>query len=467
MSRPSVPLRPLLPALALLALSGCASQMRSTYTAPELATDARFSTSAEGAAAANAPWWNQFGDPALTALVDAVVAHNANLAAAGLTLKQARLSAALARQGLFPSGSPSAGTTSSQALGTNGGGSNVSTTSLSASWEIDLFGRLNAQANAADWTAKATAADLANTRLALIGTTVEAWWQLGYANEQIALGTESLRYVHRTLELVQREYHAGAVGQLDLHAAEQTVAAQEAAQTQLVEARAEALKTLAALLNRESYDGPEPAAMPAGDMPAIDAGLPAGLLARRPDLAAAELRLRATLATSDATRLSYYPSLSLTGALGTTGSALLKMFTNPVASVGAALSLPELNPAKVRLGIGVARANYDIAVQNFRQTFYNALRDTEIALSARDQYGQQAVFLEANLKAATESEALYDRQYRAGAIALGGLLDAQSRRRAAQGNLVANRYNRLVAQTEVYLAIGGDARSGDFAAAKP
>jgi NodT family efflux transporter outer membrane factor (OMF) lipoprotein len=440
---------------ALMATGGCAALTRTHYQTPVLATDARFAVAATGATSGSGPWWNEFADPALSRLVEDVLARNANLAAAGLTLKQARMTAALARQGLLPSISASGGTTSSKQLAAGGVWSNASTTSLSASWEIDLFGKLDAQIDAAEWKAKASVADLANTRLALIGTTVEAWWELGYANEQIALGQDSLSYVHRLLELVQRQYRAGAVSRLDLRDAEQTVAAQEATQTQLIEARAEALKTLAALLDQQSYDEAEPKAMPTGDLPAIAEGLPASLLARRPDLAAAELRLRATLATSDATKLSYYPALTLTGALGTTGSALLKMFSDPAASLGAALSIAELNPAKARLGIGIARADYDIAAQTFRQTFYNALRDTEIALSARDQYGRQAAYLDSNLAAARDAEALYDRQYRAGAIALRGLLDAQSRRRTAQSDLIANRYHRLVAQTQVHLALGG------------
>ena len=222
-----------------------------------------------------------------------------------------------------------------------------------------------------------------------------------------------------------------------------------------MQARVEALKTIAALLARQDYEGQEPQALPQADLPAIAAGVPASLLANRPDLAAAELRLRSTLATSDATVASYYPSFSLTGALGTASSSLLKFFTNPVASFGGALSLAELNPAKVRLATGVARADYDIAVQDFRQTFYDALRDTQVSLSARDQYIRQAQFTAQNYEAAVDAEALYERQYRAGLIPLRDWLDAQERARSARSGLIQNRYNRLVAQVQVYQALGG------------
>jgi NodT family efflux transporter outer membrane factor (OMF) lipoprotein len=448
-------------ALGILAVvplvAGCGGLVRKPYVAPALpvaaAWDARPLGDPQGA---GGRWWNAFEDPQLTALVDEVLATNANLAAGALRLKRARLSSDLARQALLPSFSAGLSSDASKALDGNSPWNKSSAASLSTSWEIDLFGKLDAQADAARWEARATARDLAETRLALIGTTAQTWWQLGYANEQIAIGEQSIAYVRRALALVQRQYDAGAVSRLELRDAQQTVAAQEATQTQLVQARVEASKAIAALLDRQDYAGPEPTVLPRRDLPAIDAGVPAALLARRPDLAAAELRLRSTLASSDATVASYYPAFSLTGALGTASSALLKFFADPAASVGAALSLPELNPAKVRLATGVARADYAIAVQDFRQTFYDALRDTQITLSARDQYIRQARFLEANYAAAQDAERLYERQYRNGLIALRLWLDAQERLRSARSSLIQNRYNQLTAQVEVYQALGGD-----------
>ncbi|HUD29229.1 MAG TPA: efflux transporter outer membrane subunit [Novosphingobium sp.] len=454
---PFTPTR-LLPLLALASLTaGCGGLVRTPYTAPPVPVATTWDASPLGdPQQAVGPWWNGFEDAALTSLVEQVLADNADLAAAGLRLKRARLSADLARTALLPSFSAGLSSDASKALEGSTSWNKSSSASLGTSWEIDLFGRLDAQADAARWEARATAQDLAETRLALVSTTVQAWWQLGYANEQIALGEQSLAYVRRALELVQRQYDAGAVSRLELRDAQQTVAAQEASQTQLVQARVEASKAIAALLDRQGYDGPEPTVLPTRALPGIDAGVPAALLARRPDLAAAELRLRSTLATSDATVASYYPKFSLTGALGTASSSLLKFFSNPAASIGAALSLPELNPAKVRLATGVARADYDIAAQDFRQTFYDALRDTQVTLSARDQYIRQAEFVDANYTAARDAEQLYERQYRAGLIPLRSWLDAQERLRSARSSQIQNRYNQLTAQVQVYQALGGD-----------
>ena len=447
------------PLLVLAATAGCGIT-RTAYEAPQLPVQEHFSVETPGAVrAGQAPWWNEFDDPQLSALMTQVLAANADLAGAGIRLRQARQSAALSRWALFPSGSASASAGASKDLAGGSAWSKSSGLSLGASWEVDLFGKLDAQADAARWEAEASAQDLAATRLSLIGTTADAWWQLGLANEQIAIGEQSLAYLRKLLQLVQRQYDAGAVSRLDLRDAEKSVASQEAALTQLRQTRVKVLQTIAALLGQQSYTGPELKALPERALPAIEQGLPASLLARRPDLAAAELRLRSTLATSDATVASYLPSFSLTGVLGTASSALLGFVSNPSASLDAALSLSELNPEKIRLGSKVARADYDIAREEFRQTFYNALRDTEIALSARNQYIEQGKALDANYLAALDAEALYERQYRAGYIPLRDLLVAQESARTARSSLIENRYNRLNAQIGIYQALGGGPES--------
>ncbi len=442
---------------ALVLTSGCAVT-RSTYEAPELPTQAAFSFPQPGTVAHGAaPWWNEFQDPQLSALMDQVLAANADLAAAGIRLRQARQSAALTRWELAPTFDASASSGASKALTGHSPWSKSSGLSLGASWEVDLFGKLDAQADAARWEADATAQDLAETRLSLIGTTASAWWQLGLANEQVTIGEQSLAYLQKVLQLVQRQYDAGAVSRLDLRDAQKSVASQEAALTQLRQTCVEVRKTIAALLGQQDYTGPQLQSLPARELPAIEPGVPATLLARRPDLAAAELRLRETLATSDATVASYLPSFSLTGALGTASSALLGFVSNPAASLDAALSIAELNPAKIRLGTQVARAEYDAARMDLRQTFYDALRDTEIALSARNQYIAQGKALDANYVAAKDAEQLYERQYRAGSIPLRDFLEAQEASRTARSSQIENRYNQLAAQIAVYQALGGDA----------
>lgn len=446
--------------LALGLLAGCALHSR---PAPLPAADPAWPEGvAQGPAApaASGPWWQGFGQPDLDRTVERMLAANGDLAAAGIRLRRAEMASRLAARALLPAASASLNSTGVAALDSDARARSSGAT-FGVSWEADLFGRLAAARDAQAWEAAATAEDLAATRLALLGTTVIAWWQLGHANERIRLGDESIAYARRALDLVRVQYGAGFVSRVELRDAEQALAAQEAAQTQLVQARMQARNALAALTGRQDYDGPEPQALPDGPLPPVDPGLPAALLSRRPDLAAAEYRLRSLLATVDATRASFYPSFTLTGSAGTSsGSSLAGFLDNPVATLSAFLTLPFLNPERVRLSVGIARADYDAAVATFRQSFLLALADVATAFSARDRFDEQGRALARSLTAAAEAEALYERQYRSGAIPLRQWLDAQERRRAAAAALADNRLNRLSAAVTLFQALGGDARRG-------
>ena len=402
------------------------------------------------------PWWDEFGDAALSALVERTLEQNADLAAAGLRLNQARMSAALAATQLFPSVGAGLSSGASAGFGTGGAWSESASGSLDASWESDLFGRLGASRRAAEWEAQATAQDLAATRLAIAGSVVSNWWQLAYVNERITLANDSLRYQRKTLELIGRQYDAGAVSLLEIREAEQAVASQEAALTQFEQARIETRNALAALLGQQVYDGAEPTALPRKGLPQVDAGIPAELLSRRPDLTASEDRLRKLLANADATEASYYPRLSLTGALGSASSNLLSFISNPVASLGAVLSVTTLNPEEIRLSTAVARADYEIAAAQFRQDFYDALRDVANALAAREHFIEQATALDEVLATASDAANLYGRQYAAGSVELRSLLDADERKRSAEAGVIENRLNQLNAQIALHQALGGD-----------
>ncbi|MBS0613641.1 MAG: efflux transporter outer membrane subunit [Proteobacteria bacterium] len=459
-------------ALGSLMVAGCLPFTHSTYERPKLPTENTWDQAPAQDAAASpvaiqtttlAPsndhptrWVREFHDADLSALVQQVLTVNADLAAAGIRLRQARMSARLATSQLFPTFTGSLSSSASRPLDHRADWADSSGAALGASWELDLFGRLSAVRNAAHWEAAATERDLAATRLALIGTTVNGWWQLAYANERIAIGEQSLAYARQALELVQLQYRAGAVSRLGLRDAEQNVAAQEASQAQLVQGRVEARNALAALLEQQAYRGPERTELPRDTLPEVDAGLPSSILARRPDLAAAELRLRKSLATADAMRASFYPALTLTGSVGTASTALANFVSNPSASLGALLSLPFLNVDRVRLSSGIARADYEIAVREFTQSFYDALRDTANALSARVQLAQRGKALERTYAAARDAEQLYERQYRAGAIPLRSWLDAQERRRSAENSLIENRLDRLNAQVALHQALGDE-----------
>jgi NodT family efflux transporter outer membrane factor (OMF) lipoprotein len=445
----------------LLGLGGC-GLLRSDYEPPATSVPAAWSHAPAsdvqaGPLADGGAWWRNFNDPVLTGLVEGALARNNDLAAAAIRVRRAQYQAGLSEDQLFPQLGGSANLSRSRTLSGERYTTRNNTAELTVSYEVDLWGKLSRQRDAAQWEALATEQDRQSAALSLVGTTATLYWQTAFINQRIASSEESIAYARRTQDLVRAQYAAGGASALEMAEAEQTVASQQAAHALLVQARVEYANALAIL-----FDGPpertmaDPARLPQYPLPEARAGVPAELLGRRPDLRAAELRLREALATVDATRASFYPPLTLTGALGSASPTLADILQNPVGSLGAGLTLPFLQWNQMQLNIKISRADYEERVVNFRQSLYQAMADVENALSNRTQLALQAEQLDASLRAARQAESLYEVRYRAGAVSLKDWLDAQEKRRTAEIARDENMLNRLVNQVTVYQALGGD-----------
>ncbi|MDF3100571.1 efflux transporter outer membrane subunit [Burkholderia sp. BCCIQ04A] len=441
-------------ACAAALLAGCAGARHTPP--PAVAMPANWAAPvAADAPAATRDWWRSFGDPQLDALIDDALRANNDLAIAAIRVYRAQLQARLVDTNLTPSVTLGANGAVSRTLDTHRM-SRSSGLNGSLSYEIDLWGRLAALRDAARWEADATAADLEAARLSLIGTTAALYWQIGYLNRQIALGDANIAYAQRTLALVRSQHAAGAVSGLDLAQAEQSLAAQRAAQTQLIQQRTENRHALAILFDRPPQQrAAEPSALPDAAPPEVAAGLPASLLGRRPDLRAAEFRLRESLAQVDATRTSFYPTFTLTGSAGTTSTSLERVLTNPVGTLGLGLALPFIQWNTMQLQIRVSKSQYEEAVVGFRQRLYTALAEVENALSARVQLEREAEQRALSLAQAQRAERLAAARFAAGATAVQPWLDQQQVLRSAQSADELTRLNRLNNQMKLYRALGG------------
>lgn len=454
-------------------LAGCGSLIDSEFAAPEVAVPADWRAPEPTAAAlpgAPAPgverWWRAFGDPTLNALVAEALERNADLAVATVAVRRAQLQSGLARDALFPQLDASLDASRSRRFydtdGDSGGlsgGERTSTSyglSGSVSYELDLWGRLGNELDAARWAALATEQDRQATGLALTATTAQLYWQLLYLKERIALALASIDYAEQTLALARARLEAGAASPLDLLQAERSLESQRAALSDFEQQLFETESALSIL-----FDGPpralavERPGLPGEPLPAVEAGLPAELLLRRPDVRAALLRLRQDLAAVDATRASYLPRLTLTGSLGSSSVALTDLLSNPVGTLGAGLVLPFLNLEEMRLQTALAKTDYESDAIAYRQTLYTAFAEVEDALSARRNLALQEERLEATLAAALAAERIYEARYREGADSLQSWIDAQEDRRSAQENLLQNRLEQLDNQVGLYQALGG------------
>ncbi|MGC4063005.1 MAG: efflux transporter outer membrane subunit [Aquabacterium sp.] len=440
------------------ALTACAS---TTYQRPDVAVPAQWQQGAAPGQAASSqadlkPWWPALNDPVLTQLIQDALARNTNLAQAAIKVRRAQLVAGQAASDQLPSVSVQGNTSASRKLDGSGPTTRLSSVSGSVSWEVDLWGRLAALRNAADWEAEATEQDRQAAAMSLVGTVANLYWQVAYLNQRVEASLQSIDYARQTLNLVQAQYGVGSTSGLEVAQAAQALAAQEASHTQWLQQRVQARNALAILFDQPpSVAVNESLRLTDGALPDVEAGLPASLLTRRPDLRAAELRLRASLANVDATRSAFYPTLSLTGSIGGSSTALSHVLSDPVGTLGAGLALPFVQWRDMQRSVAISQADYDTAVLGYRQTWYQALADVENALSARVQYEDQGAKLLQAVQAAQTAERLSEARYRAGAVPLKTWLDAQETRRQAENNLAQNRLNRLGALVTLYQTLGG------------
>lgn len=443
-------------------LVGCAAVVKTPYQQPIVNIPVSFQNNKALNQQVHADvyadqWWTLFGDIQLNQLVNQVLSTNTDLAVAGINLQQARLQAGLAanQQGPRVSSSVStghnidlnSGDNSSRGLSLNGG----------VSYEVDLFGKLARQTEVSQWEALATEQDLQSTAQSLIATTANLYWQLGYLNERYQIAQQNLASTQKTYELVRSQYRAGAVSGLDLTAAEQSVQSQRASLSQIEQLRVESRTALAVLMQMpvQQLSIQEPSRLSQIALPVISAGLPADLLSRRPDLQASELRLRKALATKDATKASYYPSISLTGNLGSSSTSLSHLLQNPALTLGASLSLPFLQYNDMKKDLAISDLDYEKSIVQYRQTLYQAFADVENALSARSELNKQVALQERNVQLAEKTERLTEVRYRNGAIALKNVLDAQETTRNARLSLVQTKQSQYNAYVTLMQALGG------------
>lgn len=414
------------------------------------------SSQSESSSAAIEQWWKSFNDPQLNTVIDQVLATNNDLALATLTLREARLQAGLAVSDTYPD--LSAGASAQRSKPLDGGDSSASyQASLGVSYELDLWGKLAAAKDAAMWTAMASQEEREATAQSLVATTAQLYWQIGYLSQRIALSNADIDEARQTLALTESQYRYGSVSRINVLEAQRSLAGIEATHRDYLQQYTEAKNAFALLFNQPPQESkPGISTLPDTALPEIEAGIPADVLSRRPDVKQALFELKSALADKDNTDNSYFPSLTLTGALGGSSTQLRHLLSDPIGSLGADLALPFLNWNEMQLNRDIADVRYQSAVIHYRQTLYSAFQDVDNALSARDNYRYQAEKLQQQYDSASEAARIYSSQYQYGAVDIATLLDAQENERSAKASLLENRYNRLVNLATIYQSLGGE-----------
>lgn len=342
------------------------------------------------------------------------------------------------------------------------------TSSVIASWEIDLWGRLTSRALASDLSADAAEEDLNGARLSVAGQTARAWVSLIEAQQLLALAQEDLQTRERALELTQRRYDAGVATSLALRTARSQVASARAEEARAQDALSVAARRLQELMGRY----PDGTIRAQGALPELaplaGAGAPADLLERRPDVLAAENRMRAAGFRMHEARTALLPRLTLRASAGADGAALNQIDDSAgmISNLVAGLTMPIFQGGALLAESRATVADRRAAASDYVRTAIAAWREVEGAISAdRSLEVREREFAIAAAEAQAAQD-LAEREYARGVATLFELIDAYTRRIDAERGLITARAARVSNRIAYHVALGGGARTGGLDASR-
>ena len=449
-------------------------------------------------AADRGPWWRIYNDPVLDGLERQVAAGNQTLRAQEAAYRQAVAVVAETRAALFPTvavapsirygnsrgggttvltspslgnsatssgstGSGNAVTATTSGNGTSGAGStsgrvaSTATVEGTVDWEIDLWGRIRRQVESSVAAAQASAADVANVKLSAESQLAIDYFELRAVDALAALLTRTVSDYETTLRITQNQFNAGVAAQGDVITAQ---AQAEAARAQLVNAgvqRAELEHAIAVLTGHPPADLSIAAAPLPEAVPAPPVAVPSVLLQRRPDIASAERVMQEQNALIGAAVAAFYPDITLSALYGFTGDPLSGLFStaNRIWSLGGAASETLFAGGARTAAVAEARAAYDQAVAQYRQTVLSAFEAVEDQLSTLRILQQQAEVEDRAVQLAQRSVQIALNQYRAGTVNYTTVVTQQAALLSDQQAVLTVLQNRYVASVTLVTALGG------------
>lgn len=336
-------------------------------------------------------WWVAFGDPELDRLIAQINLTNQTLIASEAQFRQAVALAEQSRAAFFPTVTAGLQETRSRPSGTTGpvigqaaSKRTIYSLPINFSWEADLWGRIRRSVEAGESSAQASAADLENARLSLQAQLAQDYFQLRALDSQRRLLEKTLEGYAKSLELTNNRYRAGVAARVDVAQAETQLKQTHAQMIDLGVQRAQLEHAIATILGTvPSGFSIAPAELYA-QPPAVPTGLPAELLERRPDIAAAERRVAAANAQIGVAAAAWFPTATLSAAYGFQSATAAQWFTLPSRfwSIGPALAETIFDGGRRRAVGDQAVAIYDASVANYRQAVLTGFQEVEDNLAA-------------------------------------------------------------------------------------
>ncbi len=453
-------------ALLLLLLTSCATAPEKTKVA-NLPTPAAWTAATNQVAGGLDHWWTTFGSTNLNAVVAEALARNHDLkqalARVDAALAQARIAGA---EGL-PEVALSADASKRQQVfvglpipGRSGplkSKSTAYTALLNVSWELDVWGRIRAGQSAAMADVQASEEDYRGAMQSLAAQTVQAWLAVVAAQRQLQLAEATVASFTLTADQVGERYRRGLRTALDYRLALNSAASARALRAQRQRELQTARRQLETLLGRYPANALKVAdALPELSAP-VPAGLPSELLERRPDLAAGERRLAATLARVKEAKRALLPRISLTASGGRSSSELSDLLDSDfnMWTLGANLLQPLFQGGRLRANIKLTEARARQALEAYHGLVLRAFREVETALASEAHLAAREAAVTEAVHQSREALRLARERYFAGLIDFVTVTESQRNAYNAETELILVRQQRLANRVDLYLALGG------------
>jgi outer membrane protein, multidrug efflux system len=458
-------------AIAVAALTLCDCTMIPRYERPPAPVAERFpgAVGSSDAAAANLGWRDFFHEARLLRLIELALADNRDLRVAALNLQRSRAEYRVTRSSSFPTidatgvfsrqhvtGTAIAPGTPTSAEFT---GNEWSASVGVSAYELDFFGRVRSLNRQALEQYFATAEAQRSAQISLVAEVATQYFALRQAEEQLKLARQTVQAVQESYNLNKVSFDAGQIAELDLRTSEGQVQTAETNVVVYERQLAQAVNALVLLVGQPlPSDLPAPAEFDAvGVLAGVPAGLPSDLVQRRPDILEAEHTLKAANANIGAARAAFFPTVTLTGSVGSVSPQLSRLFGSSTGqwSFSPQISVPLFAGGKNLANLDAARVSTRIEVANYEKAIQTAFREVADALIAHSTYATEVQVETDEINTQQRRLELATARYRQGEDSYLNVLSAQQDLYSVQQSCLQAQFNSLSSQISLYQALGG------------
>ena len=408
-------------------------------------------------------WWRGYNDPQLNALVDQAIKNNLDLAKSAISVNRALYNANLVGANLVPTFSGSGSSSASKGIGSSNNTNSVGTSTVSntasfkLSYTVDLWRRLADTASAAEWEHKATQEDLKAARLSLINSVVATYYQIAYYKDAIAVTNRTIKNYEQISSILNNKLKVGAIDPLAVEQAQQATLSARNSVVGLETSLKTAEQTMRNLLNLQPNQ-PLPSRYPNilnVKLQGVNTNVPVSAIANRPDVAARLSRLQGAFKTLTATEKSWFPTLTLGGAISGSARSASNIGNNPIANGMFSFDLPFLDWNRVKNNVKISEADYTTARINYEQTITAALNEIDSYYYTYNQARSSLGLLEQTYEKNRKISTYYQNRYNQGVAEFRDWISAMNTELSSQISVLNQKYMILTNENLVYQAMAG------------